>query len=364
MSCTVATVLGLHWGSQAGPVLICVSKRLIGACAPRSSVAHACDELEYALLWRAAPETMPLTQRLRLRNVEWHPEALRGTCVRAARVWPLPCMLRELRMDRVDEWVRPLCWEAAPTALEAVSLNRCTLTPHMAAALLRGAALRTVEMDRVAGVPERFPRGLAVADGRGTTRAWERLVARSCGLRGGLDAWLLTGLKSLDLSSNELSGNMDLTSLPAGLTELTLSDNQFTGNVDLASLPEGLIQLALGNNKLSGRLDLTSLPAGLQQLFLGVNELTGSLDLSSLPAQLTQLSLDVNQFTGNVNLKSLPPGLTWLSLSYNELSGWVDLTSLPSGLQWLALSPKQATGPLDRESLPAGLLIRRANEYL
>ncbi|MDF2728448.1 MAG: hypothetical protein K0T01_234 [Acidimicrobiia bacterium] len=137
----------------------------------------------------------------------------------------------------------------------------------------------------------------------------------------------LTGLRTLDLASNELEGS----SIPAtlgnlrNLTALDLSGNGLSGNIPstLGNLTNLAVELDLHANQLSGGLpsSLTNLNA-LRILDLGTNALSGPITvLGGMPA-LRQIDLRENQFGGGIpgSLGSLP-FLNRLDLSVNRFSG-------------------------------------------
>ena len=129
---------------------------------------------------------------------------------------------------------------------------------------------------------------------------------------------------------NKLSGEIELTSLPAGLTDFNLSENRFNGSVDLTSLPENLTHLYLNGNDLCGEVCLDYLPLKLQHLSLSKNHFTGTPILTKLPPALVSLGLSQNQFEGHINLDALPLSLKHLWLDENkELSGTYSLNMLP-----------------------------------
>ena len=134
-------------------------------------------------------------------------------------------------------------------------------------------------------------------------------------------------LKSIDLSSNLLHGQVPFDVLPVELETLNLSGNKFYGKLDFTCLPPTLRALLLRQNEFDGAVALPTMPKSLQKLSLSMNKFTGTLDFSNLPPNLTMLSLDANAFTGSVSFPNLPKTLRWLNLTGNCLSGTVDLRS-------------------------------------
>ena len=180
----------------------------------------------------------------------------------------------------------------------------------------------------------------------------------------------LTGLTTLYLWGNKLSGPIpDLSGL-TGLTHLVLSSNQLTGEIawlggltklttvylwgnelsgpipDLTGLTD-LIYLSLSQNKLTGELPDVSGLTKLQELYLWGNQLSGTIpDLSSLTA-LKHLSLSENLLMGEIpaSLGNLTT-LSTLYLRFNEFSGSIPDLSRISPLFELALEGNKLRGEI------------------
>ena len=58
-------------------------------------------------------------------------------------------------------------------------------------------------------------------------------------------------MEFLNVSSNELTGSLNLGSLPKAMTDFFAQYNKFSGNVDLSQLPAVLARLSLAANQLS-----------------------------------------------------------------------------------------------------------------
>ena len=136
-------------------------------------------------------------------------------------------------------------------------------------------------------------------------------------------------MRILDLSNNQLTGQIPPLSGLAALEELFLWNNQLTGPIP-ASLNEltTLIILSLSLNQLSGPIpDLSNLD-NLEIMYLRNNQLTGPIpaSLGDLDA-LTELSLRNNQLSGPIPaaLGGLD-ALTYLWLSSNPLTGPIPAT--------------------------------------
>ncbi|KAJ3299629.1 hypothetical protein HDU76_006258 [Blyttiomyces sp. JEL0837] len=151
----------------------------------------------------------------------------------------------------------------------------------------------------------------------------------------------LTKLIHLDLSSNQLSGNISSVSKLTNLQVLDLSNNQLNGPIsaDLRSLT-GLRSINLASNSLSGQLnpDLGNLNQ-LQTLNLSQNQIQGIIpDSFGNLLELSSLSLENNRLQGAIpdslsNLHKLTE--LWVStvnlMDSNDLSGDIpySLTRLP-----------------------------------
>lgn len=192
----------------------------------------------------------------------------------------------------------------------------------------------------------------------------------------------LTGLESLDLSSNNFTGTIPrwLCEEESGnnLKELYLQNNGFTGFIPpTLGNCSNLVALDLSFNFLTGTIppSLGSL-SKLRDLIMWLNQLHGEIpqELQNMES-LENLILDFNELSG-----SIPSGLmkctklNWISLSNNRLSGeippWIgklnnlailklsnnsfsgkippELGDCPS-LIWLDLNTNNLTGPIPPE---------------
>jgi Leucine-rich repeat (LRR) protein len=164
----------------------------------------------------------------------------------------------------------------------------------------------------------------------------------------------LQNLTDLDLSNNHFEG-----SIPAGfgampkLSQLNLSTNDLTGQIpDSLQLINDLKSINLSGNKLTGRMNLrvpannSFLLPNLENIDINNNQLTGSLP-GSLPRSLRILHLANNKLTGNLDSLHFSTGLINVNISQNDLSG-----NLPAnfnnltGLITLNLSNNKFTGSI------------------
>jgi Leucine-rich repeat (LRR) protein len=157
----------------------------------------------------------------------------------------------------------------------------------------------------------------------------------------------LPDLIGLHIHSNQLSGTIpDFSYLP-NLAGLHLNDNQLNGNIPNFNLPN-LASLHLHNNHLSGELPDLNLPS-LVELVLSGNRLSGSIPNFNLP-NLTWLDLSNNQFSGMIPDFDLPK-LGWLTVYSNQLSGTIPNFNLPE-LREMHLGSNQLSGNLPNFDLP------------
>ena len=156
----------------------------------------------------------------------------------------------------------------------------------------------------------------------------------------------LSKLKSLNLSANIIGGTIPLN---RGLEELVLSINCFQGKIpsEISRL-KNLTFLDLSMNDLSGSVpgEIGGL-SKLQLLVLSSNNLIGQIpsNLSSIQS-LRYFAADRNGFTGVIP-DGISRHLIYLDLSYNKLSGKIpsDLLSAPN-LESVDLSSNRLEGPI------------------
>jgi len=136
--------------------------------------------------------------------------------------------------------------------------------------------------------------------------------------------------------------------------------NNLNGQIPNLILPN-LSSLNLSYNQLSGEIPNFSNLPNLLILHLHYNKLTGSLpDFSNVP-KLTEFWVYSNQLTGNIPNFSNLPNLQKLSLSYNKLNGEIPNFSNLRKLQELYLAGNQLVGNIPDFNLPNLIAI---NFYL
>ncbi|ERN15115.1 hypothetical protein AMTRI_Chr05g57930 [Amborella trichopoda] len=159
-----------------------------------------------------------------------------------------------------------------------------------------------------------------------------------------------TSLKTLNLSSNSLSGSIPKASAQT-LETIDLSNNFFSGSIPLEiGYFSGLKVLDLGGNSLTGQLppSIWNLTA-LRNLTLASNQLTGKLlpEIGNL-LNLEWIYLGYNNFSGEIpseigQLKSLKH----LNLVYNNLTGSIPPTlGNLRGLKYLYLYQNKLTASI------------------
>ncbi|MBA0623161.1 hypothetical protein Godav_008643 [Gossypium davidsonii] len=134
----------------------------------------------------------------------------------------------------------------------------------------------------------------------------------------------LTSLKELDLSHNNLAGDIPY-NIPLNLTRFNLAYNQFTGSVPYSiNQMHSLQYLNLSHNQLQYQLnDMFGPLSSLSTLDLSFNSLTNALPQSFKNlTSLKSMYLQNNQFTGTIDvLANLP--LDNLYVSNNHFTGWI-----------------------------------------
>ncbi|KAJ9153967.1 hypothetical protein P3X46_027349 [Hevea brasiliensis] len=173
------------------------------------------------------------------------------------------------------------------------------------------------------------------------------LSLRSCGASGLLPLWLSnqTSLSYLDLSVNNLVGNLPSWLTKLKLTHLILSDNKFSGSLPPILFQSKLKNIDLSRNNFSGNLpDNIPYTISLEILKLSSNDFSGPIPISISEALFLRfLDLSKNRFSGN-KFPSFEK-LLFVDLSSNKLSGGIPLTFSPLVVT-LVLSHNQFSGVL------------------
>ncbi|XP_039038430.1 protein STRUBBELIG-RECEPTOR FAMILY 6-like [Hibiscus syriacus] len=148
----------------------------------------------------------------------------------------------------------------------------------------------------------------------------------SLGLSGSMGYSLqsLTSLKELDLSNNNLTGDIPY-NIPLNLQRLNLAFNHFTGSVPYSiNQMHSLQYLNFGHNQLQNQLgDMFGPLSSLSTLDLSFNSLTGDLPVSFKNlTSMNTMYLQSNQFTGTIIILANLP-LDTLYISNNHFSGWI-----------------------------------------
>ena len=168
-----------------------------------------------------------------------------------------------------------------------------------------------------------------------------RLQADNNSLSGNLPSSYsnLTNLIDLSAYNNQLSGTLtnDYFANMKGLRSVNLSNNQFTGQVPEFSYNDKLRSLNLNDNQLTGSLpDFSSSKQDLSSVLVSNNRLTGALpdNWSNLPA-ISYIDVSNNQLTGTLPDSWIAnmPDLKSLCLNNNTglaipLADWTNWTKL------------------------------------
>ncbi|KAL2473877.1 Leucine-rich receptor-like protein kinase family protein [Forsythia ovata] len=156
-------------------------------------------------------------------------------------------------------------------------------------------------------------------------------------------------LKVLDLSYNQLSGELPGFNFVYDLQVLKLSNNKFSGFIP-NNLLKGdslvLTELDLSGNNLTGPISIIT-STTLRVLNLSSNVLSGELPL--LTGSCTVIDLSKNQFEGNLTRMLKWGNIEILDLSQNRLSGSIpEVTAQFLRLNYLNLSRNSLNGSLPK----------------
>lgn len=214
----------------------------------------------------------------------------------------------------------------------------------------------------------------------------KELHMRSCRIKGQFPQWIKmqSELFVLDLSNNEISGELVGWFPNMNLRYLNLSNNHIIGPIPDFPSSSILLSLDLSNNSFSGTLlhatstknelvkkaSLCNLRY-LDTLLLKGNKLTGTIpDCWGDSTYLSFVDLASNKLSGTIPLSfGLLPWLVNLQLNNNSLEGEIPSTfkARRSGLVILDLGENKLTGKIPswgKESLPSLSILRlRANQF-
>ena len=156
---------------------------------------------------------------------------------------------------------------------------------------------------------------------RGCT-ALQRLDLSGNSLSGGLEplkgCW---ALRVLHLNLNKLSGGLEPLQGCKALTHVWLHDNELTGGLEPLKGCTALQDLRLSNNKITGGLDGLKGCTALKMLGLFDNKLKGGLEPLQGCKALEQLGLENNALTGSLEPLTACTALNQLALDSNQLTG-------------------------------------------
>lgn len=148
------------------------------------------------------------------------------------------------------------------------------------------------------------------------------------GLEGGLPNLKLSELTYLNLSFNEIEGNIPPFENAPLLETLILSHNDFTNNIPNFEALLSLKRLELTGNELEDTIPHFDHLTQLETLRIGSNNLVDSLPFFSNNSQLKYLNISDNQIDGTVPNFDLP-NLEDLRLNSNLLDSIPDFVNLP-----------------------------------
>jgi Leucine-rich repeat (LRR) protein len=173
----------------------------------------------------------------------------------------------------------------------------------------------------------------------------------------------LSGLQSLNVSSNSLTGPMPkwLKVLAGSLVELQMNDNPFTGPIDIVKNLKQLKNLQLSNYRqlsyFNGTIDAVKGLVNLEKLRLnglhfekgaGLDiHFTGPIDAVTGLTKLKTFECVNNYLSGTLDPLAALTQLTFLNVRYNFLTGTVDMLKGLASLERLWLQGNRLTGGID-----------------
>ncbi|XP_019162178.1 PREDICTED: LRR receptor-like serine/threonine-protein kinase GSO1 [Ipomoea nil] len=153
-----------------------------------------------------------------------------------------------------------------------------------------------------------------------------------------------TSLRELRANNNQLNGSNFR--LPSGLEYLDLSNNQITGQIPDLSHASSLRVLDLSENQITGQIPDLSHALSLRELYLYGNQITGQIPDLSHTLSLRELHLYGNQITGQIPDLSHALSLRVLYVSGNQITGQIPDLSHALSLRVIYVSENQLQGGL------------------
>ena len=139
-------------------------------------------------------------------------------------------------------------------------------------------------------------------------------------------------VEKVEYSSIRNCGTFHLYYLPQAVQKLFIKNcTQKIQNLDTRMLPRSAVTINLSTNAISGRLNLCTLPANLEVLDLTWNRIVGPISLTQLPRNLHQLDLSCNRIQQKaIYYGNLPDSLLLVGLwSQNGLRDVKALGEVP-----------------------------------
>jgi hypothetical protein len=135
-------------------------------------------------------------------------------------------------------------------------------------------------------------------------------------------------LVECDVSHNKLHGTLGDMSSFLSIQQLRASHNSFSA-VMFDKLPAQLEYLDISSNFMTGTLDVSVLPSTLTYFNASNNQLSGSVRLPGLHPAVSTFDVSHNKFTGPVDLTQFSENMRFAYFQHNLFEGVPDLTNLP-----------------------------------
>ena len=156
----------------------------------------------------------------------------------------------------------------------------------------------------------------------------------------------LGNLTYLDCSSNQLTGNIPSFENLTEVRYLYLSDNELTGNIPSFENLINLIILNFSYNQLSGEIPSFENSTNLKNLYFISNQLTGNTPSFANLINLERIELTNNQLTGEIPDFENLINLKRLYLAHNQLTGEIPSFENLVNLEVLHFSNNQLDGTI------------------